>query len=76
MFVILQNSINHKFNLLGDEIWLVYGAVPNDISVILLNTQNDKGISQADIAISQKDIKFLNKPTKQCKIYDKSPQSK
>ncbi len=56
--------------------WLIYGAVPSDISVILLNTKNDKGLSQADLAISQRDYKFLDKPSKQCKIYDKYPQSK
>jgi hypothetical protein len=62
--------------LLGDEMWLIYGAVPSDISVILLNTKNDRGLSQADLAISQRDYKFLDKPSKQCKIYDKYPQSK
>ena len=56
--------------------WLIYGAVPSDISVILLNTKNDKGLSQADMAISQRDTKFFDKPTKRCKIYDTNPQSK
>ncbi len=55
--------------------WLIYGAVPSDISVILLNTKNDKGLAQADVALSQRDIRFLDKPTKRCKTYDNNPQS-
>jgi hypothetical protein len=56
--------------------WLIFGAVSNDISVISLNTKNDEGLSQADIAISQRDITFLDKPSKRCKTYENNPQSK
>ena len=55
---------------------LIFGAVPSDIASISLNTKNDEDLSQADITISQRDITFLDKPTKRCKIYDTNPQSK
>jgi hypothetical protein len=54
---------------------LIYGAVSNDIPSIILNTKNDEDLSQADISISQRDVKFLDKPTKRCKNYKTYPQS-
>jgi hypothetical protein len=55
---------------------LIFGAVPSHITSINLNSKNDEGLSQADLTISQRDVTFLDKPTKRCKIYDTIPQSK
>ena len=66
----LTASLKHQIVYpLGEELWLVYSAIPRSIASFQLNANNDQGYRYGDLSILQKDTTYLNKPSKTCRAY-------